>query len=88
MRLGPDQTKPAPRCIHCQRGMHAEKFTQKSTGLQLAGVLTFLFGLALLAAFPLGTLAGIVLITLSLRLGYQKKDGWRCPNCRYSYTID
>ncbi len=57
----------------------------RNLGLQLVGVLLFFGGVALLFAFPLGTLAGVILMIASARLGYSKKKVWKCMQCGYFF---
>lgn len=74
--------------LNCQQcGSHMKKTTKadKSLGLQLLGVILFLFGIGLLFVFPIGTFFGIVLMIGSLRLGYSKKKVWKCTNCGYFF---
>jgi len=59
--------------------------TEKSLGLQLLGVILFLIGLALLVIFPIGTIAGIILVIGATRLGHTKKNVWLCQNCGYFF---
>jgi len=57
----------------------------RNLGLQLLGVILFLVGLGLLFVFPLGTIAGIILMIGAARLGYSKKKVWKCGNCGYFF---
>ncbi len=85
MRLDTPQTKH-PTCHHCQTPLQAQKIVKKDLGAQALGLIIFLLGLALLFIFPIGTIAGIILMVISARLGYSKKDGWKCPTCGYQFT--
>lgn len=73
-------------CKQCAGLMGKIDRVEKSLALQLAGVLFFLVGLALLL-IPIGTLFGLVLMVGSARLGYSKKKVWVCTKCGYFFEI-
>ncbi len=73
------------KCQQCGSQMKKTTKADKSLGLQLLGVILFLFGIGLLFLFPIGTFFGVVLMIGSLGLGYSKKKVWRCPNCDYFF---
>lgn len=88
MILTPEKKKPIPKCVHCRCEMESKKIVKKSTAGQLAGVLFGLLGFCLLFVFPLGTIPGIIILVIACKLGYEKKQGWLCPACKYSFTVD
>jgi len=65
--------------------MSKAKKTEKSLALQLLGVLLFLIGIALLFLFPIGTIAGLILMIGAARLGYKKLKVWKCDRCGYFF---
>lgn len=73
------------KCVQCGGPMEKTKKVENSLALQLLGVIIFLVGVALLFVFPLGTLAGLILMIGSARLGYSKKNIWKCSNCGYFF---
>jgi hypothetical protein len=46
-----------------------------------------LLGLVLLFVFPIGTLVGIVLIIVAIKIGSGKKV-WKCKDCGYFFERD
>lgn len=72
-------------CKQCGGAMHHDAKTEKSIGLQIVGVFTFLLGLGMAFYFPFGTIVGVVIMLASLRLGYSKKKIWRCDGCGYFF---
>lgn len=52
---------------------------------KIAGFLAFLVGLGLLIWFPIGTMAGIVLVVISILVEYRAKKAWKCPRCGYFF---
>ncbi len=72
-------------CQQCSGPMKKTTRTEKSTGLQLLGVIVFLVGLGLLLAFPVGTMVGIVFIIGAVKMGYKKIKIWKCTNCSYFF---
>lgn len=68
--------------------MKSEKIVDKNIGMQLVGLLAFLLGLGLLFIFPIGSIVGLILMVAGGRAGYSKKNGWKCPVCKYSFTVD
>ena len=72
-------------CKQCGEGMKQGKRVEKSMALQILGVFVFLAGLVLLVFFPIGTIAGIVLIPAAFFLGYKKVKIWKCPSCDYFF---
>ena len=61
------------------------KKVDKNLGLQLCGVLLFLVGVGLLFLFPIGTIAGLILMIGATRLGYKKVKIWKCEQCSYFF---
>ena len=73
------------KCQQCGTMMSKTTKADRNLGLQLLGVILFLVGLGLLFVFPLGTIAGIILMIGAARLGYSKKKVWKCGNCGYFF---
>ncbi len=73
------------KCKQCDGTMTKSKKVDKSMALQLVGVLVFIAGLILLFVFPIGTLFGVVLMIVSLFLGYSKKPVWKCGSCGFFF---
>lgn len=69
------------KCSFCSGQMVSTTKTEKNMGMQIFGVFLFIFGLCLLFAFPFGTLFGLMFMIVSIRLGYEKKKIWLCPDC-------
>jgi len=65
--------------------MEKTKKIERSMGLQLLGVLVFVFSIFLLFFFPFGTIVGIILMIVAARLGYSKKKVWKCTDCGYFF---
>jgi len=57
----------------------------RSLALQLLGVILFLLGVVLLFLFPIGTVAGLILMIGAARLGYKKVKIWKCTQCSYFF---
>ena len=57
----------------------------RNLALQLLGVILFLIGLVLLFLFPVGTVAGLILMIGAARLGYKKVKIWKCAQCSYFF---
>jgi ABC-type phosphate transport system permease subunit len=72
-------------CKQCGGAMHETKKTESSIGLQLFGVLLFFVGIALLFVFPFGTIAGVMLMIFSARLGYKRIRITLCEKCGYFF---
>lgn len=72
-------------CVHCSGQMQKGKKTERNMALQIAGVFVFLAGLYLLQFIPFGTIGGVVLMLVSLNLGYSRRSGWKCSNCGYFF---
>ena len=73
------------KCQQCGSEMKKTKKVNRDMAMQVVGVLVFLFGLCLLFFFPIGTIAGLVLMVAAGRLGYSKKKVWLCGNCGYFF---
>ena len=80
-----EQVTDEIKCKQCGNQMKKTKKVEKSLGLQLVGILLFLCGIGLLFVFPLGTLAGIILMIGASRLGYSRKKVWKCMECGYFF---
>lgn len=65
--------------------MSKTKKTETSLALQLLGVVLFLVGVGLLFLFPIGTVAGLILMIGAARLGYKKLKVWKCDQCGYFF---
>lgn len=65
--------------------MSKAKKTETSLALQLLGVVLFLVGIGLLFLFPIGTVAGLILMIGAARLGYKKLKVWKCGQCGYFF---
>lgn len=76
---------PEIACKQCNGKMKKDKKIESSIGLQILGIFIFLIGFAMLFVFPIGTIAGLILILAALRLGYKKKPVWVCPSCGYFF---
>jgi hypothetical protein len=72
-------------CKQCETPMQRTELVQQSRGLQAVGLLLFLIGCALLFAFPIGTVAGVLVIFGAWRMGYSRKPIWKCPACSYFF---
>lgn len=59
--------------------------TESNIGMQVLGVIVFLFGLVLLFVFPIGTFFGVFLMIGAARMGFKKRKVWRCQNCGYFF---
>jgi uncharacterized membrane protein YdbT with pleckstrin-like domain len=77
--------KPRVQCKQCAGDMVQAKRVEKSLGLQLLGVILFLVGIALLLVFPIGTVAGLILMIGATRLGYKRVKVWKCVACGYFF---
>ncbi|MBN1459308.1 MAG: hypothetical protein JXA57_07215 [Armatimonadetes bacterium] len=75
----------AVKCQQCGGIMHKDMKADKSMALQVVGVLLFLVGVGLLVVIPFGTIAGLIIMIVSARLGYSKKKVWLCRNCGYFF---
>jgi len=80
-----NDTTNNPKCQHCSTEMEYGKHVDKNMTLQVLGILIFIIGLCALVVVPIGTIIGLVLMIIAARLGYSKKAGWKCPNCKYFY---
>lgn len=80
-----DPGRTGVACQHCGREMHQSTRGESNIGLQVLGILVFLFGLVLLFLFPIGTLFGIFLMIGAARMGYTKKKIWLCKACGYFF---
>lgn len=76
-----------PKCQHCGAEMEWSKVAKKDMTAQLLGVFLFIIAVALLFMFPIGTIAGLVLMVVSARLGYKRVSGWKCPSCGYFFEV-
>ena len=72
-------------CQQCGSAMQQKKKAFHNRSLQLLGVILFLIGLGLLFVFPIGTIAGLIIMVVSARLGYSKKKIWQCEGCGYFF---
>lgn len=72
-------------CKQCGGAMTKTSKADRNMALQLVGVLVFIVGFVLVWFPPLGTIAGIILMLVSLRLGYSKRKVWRCHDCDYFF---
>ena len=75
----------AVSCKQCGGVMVKTKKADKNIGLQIVGVLVFLLGLGLLFLFPIGTIAGVILMIVAARLGYKQVKVWKCESCGYFF---
>lgn len=75
-------------CQQCGAAMTKTKKTDASIGLQLVGVLLFLVGFGLLFFIPIGTVAGVILMIVSARMGYKRTKVWKCASCGYFFERD
>jgi uncharacterized protein YqhQ len=73
------------KCQQCGSQMEKTTKADKRFALQILGVALFLFGIALLFVFPIGTILGVALMIGSLGLGYSKKKIWKCSSCGYFF---
>src|SRR5688500_761268 len=69
--------RPSIKCQQCGGTMIKTKKVDTSLALQLLGVVLFLVGVVLLFLFPIGTVAGIILMIGAARLGYKKLNIWK-----------
>jgi hypothetical protein len=74
-----------PSCQQCSSPMKKTEKVDKSIALQVAGILVFLIGLALLFAFPIGTVFGVLLMIGAARMGSKKVKIWKCTRCSYFF---
>jgi len=65
--------------------MKKTKKTDSSFALQFVGLILFLCGLVALVFFPIGTIAGLIVMILVARMGYSRKKVWLCKNCGYFF---
>jgi uncharacterized membrane protein YczE len=72
-------------CKQCGNGMKQTTKAGHNMALQVVAILLVLVGIALLFVFPIGTLAGALIIGASLRLGYKKRKVWLCGKCGYFF---
>ena len=72
-------------CKQCGNGMKQTTKDEHNMALQVVAILLVLLGIGLLFVFPIGTLAGLLIIGASLRLGYKKRKVWLCGGCGYFF---
>ena len=73
------------KCPHCQSEMYKDTKTNRSMILQLLGVIVFVIGFCLLFVFPIGTIVGLLLMCISLNMGYSKSKIMKCRCCGYFF---
>jgi hypothetical protein len=54
-------------------------------GVTAAAVILAILGVALLFAFPLGTIVGVLLLVAAPKIANRSKDVWRCTACGYFF---
>lgn len=79
---------PEIKCKQCGGEMEKTNKVDKSLALQVVGILVFFVGIALLFVFPIGTVAGVILMIVATRLGYKKVKVWKCTACGYFFERD
>lgn len=72
-------------CQHCDGRMVEAMIDHTSVIKKLVGGLAFFVGLGLLIWFPVGTMAGIVLVVMSTLVEFRAKKAWKCPQCGYFF---
>ncbi len=75
------------KCQQCGSVMDKTTITDNNLLLQVLGVILFIVGIALLFAFPIGTVIGIFLMIGAARLGYKRTKVQKCSNCGYYFKI-
>jgi hypothetical protein len=75
----------AIECKQCASNMIQTTKSEHNIGLQVLAIFAVLVGIALLFVFPIGTIAGLIIIGASMRMGYSKKKVWHCKNCGYFF---
>lgn len=73
------------KCQQCGSEMQQTTKAESNLGVQVLGVLVFLFALVLLFLFPIGTFFGVFLMIAAARMGYKKRKIWLCKNCGYFF---
>lgn len=73
-------------CQQCGNPMERTELVEQSRGVQAVGLLLFVLGAALLFAFPLGTIVGVLVMIGAWRMGYARKPVWKCPNCSFYFV--
>ena len=72
-------------CQQCGTGMKKTTKGESNMALQVFAVFAFFGSFFLLALFPIGTIAGVIIMIVSMRLGYSRRRVWLCPNCGYFF---
>lgn len=72
-------------CKQCGGTMREKDQVKQDRGVQVVALLLFLVGLALLAFFPLGTIAGVLVMIFTWRMGYKTIRTWVCESCGYFF---
>jgi hypothetical protein len=68
-------------CVLCTGDMMRTTKGETDLGRQLLGIFFFLTGVALLFAFPIGTVIGLVLMAVAAGLGRKDAKVWKCRHC-------
>lgn len=76
---------PTIKCQQCAAAMKKTKKVDSDLSLQVIGLLLFFVACVLLFIFPLGTIAGIILMIAAGRMGHKRYPIWLCPNCGYYF---
>lgn len=72
-------------CQQCGSSMSKTTKNESNYGVQLLALLGFILGFALLFAFPIGTIVGVILILVTPRLGFNRRKVWKCSGCGYFF---
>jgi len=72
-------------CEKCGTNMNKTTRQEHNYGLQVLGVALFIVGVIALFYVPIGTVIGIIIILLSLSLGFKKNKVWLCKSCGYFF---
>lgn len=75
-------------CEKCGGDMLKTNKNEHNISLQIAAILVFLVGAALLFYPPIGSIAGVVIIIASTRMGFKRFKVWRCKSCGYFFQRD
>lgn len=74
-------------CPQCQTAMQLKRVNEADYGLQAVGCLLVLVALPMLIIFPIGTLVGVLLLSVGSRIGFKSSTRRVCPSCGYHFEV-